>query len=242
MSGDIELKIFELNFLNLAISKREIPKIRGYISASYPEYDELHNHDGDKFIYRYPLIQYKVIGKTPKIIGINEGADILKEIEEKLEFVHIGDKHIDIYEKGMFYKKVKFGVSEKLHKYIFETPWMCLNQDNYKKFIMLGSDEKKKDLLERILIGNILSMSKRFRYTVNDKIQAKVYLKEQIINFKNQKMTAFRGFFETNFIIPDYLGIGKSVSRGFGSVRKVKTQNDECVSNIDDSIDDNGNV
>jgi len=35
-------------------------------------------------------------------------------------------------------------------------------------------------------------------------------------------MLGFLGEFEVNFDIPDYLGIGKSVSRGFGTVKKIK--------------------
>ena len=41
-------------------------------------------------------------------------------------------------------------------------------------------------------------------------------------------MLGFFGTFSVNFEIPDYWGIGKSVSRGFGTVKKVKnTQNQE---------------
>jgi len=33
----------------------------------------------------------------------------------------------------------------------------------------------------------------------------------------------FLGAFTVNFSIPDYWGIGKSVSRGFGTIRKLKS-------------------
>jgi hypothetical protein len=33
----------------------------------------------------------------------------------------------------------------------------------------------------------------------------------------------FLGTFSVNFNIPDYLGLGKSVSRGFGPVKKTKS-------------------
>ncbi len=36
-------------------------------------------------------------------------------------------------------------------------------------------------------------------------------------------MTGFMGTFSVNFEIPDYWGIGKSVSRGFGTVVRQKT-------------------
>jgi len=46
-------------------------------------------------------------------------------------------------------------------------------------------------------------------------------LKEIKVNLKGKSMTAFTGIFKTNFYLPDYLGIGKSVSRRFGVVRRV---------------------
>ncbi|MDD3175568.1 MAG: CRISPR-associated endonuclease Cas6 [Candidatus Nanoarchaeia archaeon] len=36
------------------------------------------------------------------------------------------------------------------------------------------------------------------------------------------EILAFKGDFKINFILPDYIGLGKSVSRGYGNVRKVK--------------------
>jgi len=38
---------------------------------------------------------------------------------------------------------------------------------------------------------------------------------------KGTPMLGFLGTFSVNFEIPDYWGIGKSVSRGFGTVMKV---------------------
>jgi len=46
-------------------------------------------------------------------------------------------------------------------------------------------------------------------------------LKEIKVNLKGKSMTAFTGIFKTNFYLPDYLGIGKSVSRGFESIRRI---------------------
>jgi len=46
-------------------------------------------------------------------------------------------------------------------------------------------------------------------------------LKDVKVNFKGKRMTAFTGIFKTNFYLPDYLGIGKSVSREFGAVRRM---------------------
>jgi hypothetical protein len=35
-------------------------------------------------------------------------------------------------------------------------------------------------------------------------------------------MTGFKGTFSVNFELPDYIGLGKSASRGFGAIIKEK--------------------
>jgi hypothetical protein len=39
-------------------------------------------------------------------------------------------------------------------------------------------------------------------------------------------MLGFLGTFSVNFDIPDYWGIGKSVSRGFGTIVKMGSRNE----------------
>ena len=46
-------------------------------------------------------------------------------------------------------------------------------------------------------------------------------LQEKSTQFKGQTMLAFKGEFVINADIPDGLGLGKSVSRGFGTVNKL---------------------
>jgi len=38
------------------------------------------------------------------------------------------------------------------------------------------------------------------------------------VRLKKVEMAAFTGSFVTNFTIPDYFGLGKSISRGFGTI------------------------
>lgn len=45
--------------------------------------------------------------------------------------------------------------------------------------------------------------------------------KEVKTTLKGTPMMGFIGKFSVNFDIPDYWGIGKSVSRGFGTVKRV---------------------
>lgn len=75
-----------------------------------------------------------------------------------------------------------------------------------------------------LCIGNIISMSKSLGYTVPAPIEANIHhLKEVKTCLKGTPMLGFIGTFSVNFEIPDYWGIGKSVSKGFGTVVKVNS-------------------
>lgn len=98
---------------------------------------------------------------------------------------------------------------------------MSSNQKNHKKYIT--SDElEKRHLLERILIGNCLSFFKSINHYVEEQIQLKGTFKEKSTKFKGNKMLAFEGIFTANLMLPDYIGLGKSVARGFGTIKRVE--------------------
>jgi hypothetical protein len=49
-------------------------------------------------------------------------------------------------------------------------------------------------------------------------------MNEFVFFSKGSLSVAFQSGFPVKFEIPDYLGLGKSVSRGFGTVKKAKTK------------------
>ena len=73
-------------------------------------------------------------------------------------------------------------------------------------------------MLSKMLVGNLLSMSKGLGYTVPARIEAETTLNSIKTKLKRVEVIGFIGSFRTNFEIPDFFGIGKSVSRGFGTV------------------------
>ncbi|AKB14248.1 hypothetical protein MSTHT_2490 [Methanosarcina thermophila TM-1] len=165
------------------------------------------------------MVQYKMIDGKPIIVGINEGAEVLKEIYDEYEKINLNGNEYEIVERGITYKKEDFGISEKLIKYEFITPWFALNQENFRKYLSFDK-EQRAELLNKNLIGNILSMSKSLGYQVPEKIKCHTELKSCRSNLKGNEIIVFKGSFITNFLIPDYFGLGKSVSRGFGTVKR----------------------
>lgn len=215
------IEIFKIRYTDINMSEDIVPMVRGYFANKYIEIDNMHNHDGDKYIYRYPDIQYKIIEDNPVIIGINQGANILKNKNIFNEdTIKIGNREITSTQRKIVSKNAQIGISKDIKKYKFITPWVSLNQKNIKKYNKADIIEKN-DLLEKIIIGNILSLSKGLNYTVEEEIRVKLELEEIKVNLKGIDMIGFKGYFYVNFEIPNDLGIGKSISRGFGTVKKV---------------------
>ena len=193
-------------------------QLRGFFATKFNEYILLHQHQAGEFIYNYPLIQYKMIGGTPTILGINEGTEVLKEIYDKYDSIKLGNHEYKIYQREVIIKEQEFGISDKFHKYQFQTPWFALNQKNFKEYSNINQKDRREKL-RKILIGNIITMSKGLGYVVNTEIKLDAELTGVRSSFKGNEITAFNGEFIVNFEIPDLFGIGKSVSRGFGTVR-----------------------
>ena len=79
---------------------------------------------------------------------------------------------------------------------------------------------EKVTFLENILIGNLLSFTKGINVFLDFHIQCKITqinFPQLIIN-KDVKLMSFNIDFQSNIYIPEYIGIGKSTSIGYGIV------------------------
>jgi len=212
------LKTFTLTLASTRPIQGTSAELRGFFATKFNEYSLLHQHNADKFIYSYPLVQYRMINGVPMVVGINEGAEVLKDVYDKYDEIRLGDESYEIVERGICVKNQEFGLSDKIHSYEFATPWLALNQENYMKYYGLKDGGERLEFLRKTLTGNLLSMSKSLEYMVPDKIRCDVQVNITKRRLKDVNVMTFIGRFQTNFIIPDYLGVGKSVSRGFGAV------------------------
>ncbi len=197
--------------------------VRGFFGNLYRNRPEFHNHFGEKLLYRHPLIQYKIFGGTALVVGLQEGAYLLKAVP-KIECLEIHHKKNAVIKRNLVSGFVPFGVTEYLIHYSFSTPWIGLNNKNYETYLMLkDSREDTEPLFNKVIIGNLLSMCKGLGYTINHQLEVKSDLRENgTVDVKeNTKLMAFVGQFEVNFLIPDFWGIGGKVSLGYGTVRRL---------------------
>ena len=207
------------------LNRSDSEKIRGYLGNVFWDNPYAHHHKSDgSLIYRYPCVQYKIIDGMCVLIGFSEGTEVIKKTFHDLKTINLDNRWEEVLSKGLESYKASFSLSYEQIDCTFLTPWLALNEKNYEKYQRLGSWGKRKELLEKILIGNIISMSKSLGYTVPAPIEANLgHLKEVKTSLKGTPMLGFLGNFSVNFEIPDYWGIGKSVSRGFGTVKRVNS-------------------
>lgn len=212
-----------IRFPEIQLATRDAHKLRGYFGRVFQEHSPLlHNHlESGVSAYRYPLVQYKVIDKVPTLVGLNEGADLLINLFLKMKFIEIeGVKHL-INQKNIESKTLEIGLDSDLHSYRFQTLWMALNQENHQRYIANSPAQQQKQL-NTLLQNNILSYFKAMNYWVNGQVMAMTQqVVERETKFKDQTMIAFQANFVTNAVLPSFIGIGKSVARGFGSLEAI---------------------
>ena len=115
------------------------------------------------------------------------------------------------------------GTCESDLQFKFESPWLALNQKNFKSYTGTTSQKARKEELARILVGNCLGINKALDLPLRNRISANC---DKLTSIKNAKtgenMIGFVGKFSINFRLPDYLGIGKGVARGMGTVCEIR--------------------
>lgn len=221
---------FLIKFKN-EISFHEIPLFRGAILNALGNDAELlyHNHTGEStFRYSYPLIQYKRIQKKAAIFCIGEGVDAIGQFLATQKFdIHLGERPEQLEIETVYPKRNLVQTWDSTFRYYLRN-WLPLNSENYLKFKELDEMSARITFLENILIGNILSFAKGMQIDVKDKIICKLLSMDEprLTTVKGVKMMAFDVEFKTNMSLPDYMGIGKHVSIGYGTVvRKYDKEN-----------------
>lgn len=213
-----------LHFPNIQLQERDGHKLRGYFAGLFGgESDLFHNHTNDgRFRYRYPRIQYKVVNGQPMLLGIAEGASLLSERFLRIKTLQIDDQHYTLEEKNLDSSAFETGVRSEWFYYQFISPWLGLNQQNYRRFKKLDQAAAQQDLESRILPGQILRFFTGVGHFEPERVKTNILAIHTVtVQLKNQPMLGFRGRFRSNALLPDYIGLGKSVSRGFGTIVRL---------------------
>ena len=200
--------------------------VRQYFVNNYP-HPLFHNHDPNgKSIFRSKgaPFQFKVINNEVFILALNEGVEFSKS------FQWPGEIQMPVGGTGLVAqlellssepKTVSFHPIES-QCYRSISPYIALNQEKYEVYSTLSETEKRK-IIEKGLVNHILTCAKWCGPTLLHTIEVNLIQMTQGNPMKIKDdlyFTPFDIMFECNTDIPDYIGIGKFVSRGYGTVVK----------------------
>jgi hypothetical protein len=225
------LKLFTLSLVPVNPMQFSITEFRSYLTGKLGEYTALHKDTASGFIYRYPAVQCKQIKNSLIALGISQGADFLFGHTRGLIEISQGTSSCTILERDTAIRTEEFGTGP-LQTYEFLTPYLALNQQNQKKFYTLKGKAERDAFMHRILINNLEMLAKSLDYKIPGPIQCDAKIRFRIDRIERENVIVFLGKFRTNLKIPDYFGIGQSVSQGFGTIR--------CIPDFPE-VEDDGN-
>jgi len=202
------------------VRRHEAPALRGFFGRKFEEEILMHNHEPDGApIYQYPRVQFKVLDSMAVLLGINEGSQLLQRLWLEIDDTRLGDEQLPVLDSQLKSHTEPLAVTAEPIQYRFATPWLALNQKNFREYTGIRSQRNRKDELSRILVGNCLGLAKSLGIRFTDRITADASGLTSIkTTLKGQDMIAFVGMFSLNLNLPEYIGLGKSVSRGFGTI------------------------
>jgi hypothetical protein len=218
-----KIRILNIRF-NGELAGHEIPAFRGAIAQKVGFENVLfHNHLGkESFMYRYPLIQYKNIRGKPSIVCIEQGVDeIHNYFQQKDWSIEISGRKLDMKIENLNLNQFTMQVWDKMWEYDIRN-WIALNEENFHKYKLLTNEVERADMLTAIMKGNIISMAKGIEWTVSKPMEIEIKsstIQTKPVKLKGNKLIAFNLEFKTNVFLPNFIGLGKGVSHGYGMVR-----------------------
>lgn len=201
---------------NKKFTFEEVIGLRGYILNQFNEKIEYHNHISKyNFNYKSPLIQYKIINGQLAIVVFDKMIEAVKRDLESLNKINIfGEEYpFKLISK---IETLEIGIVDSLQRYAFELPWMAINQNNMELY------KEGNFNLNNQLRNNMIEIFKALDIFAEKQVMVNGVFEKNIKNYKENDFVVYEGSFVTNVNLPDYIGLGKRKSIGYGTISSVK--------------------
>ena len=223
-----KLRILQVSF-DTQIQPYQLSAFRGAIAHKVGyEHTWFHNHDSENglTLNRYPLIQYKLdthkSQMRPMLLCLEEGIEEAHHLFSQPEWsinikgtpydLRIAHLHVNQYTLNTWDTVFQY----RLHK------WQAFNAERFREYQQLQGIVAQCTFLEDRLNNQMDSFAKGVGWHTEQPITATIthLAKTEWVTYKKVKVFTFTIDFKTNVSLPDYIGLGRGASRGFGVVRK----------------------
>ena len=207
--------------------KKTAYQVKGVFMKQYPDSSAIPMLDGryrDKFLY--PRVQVKILNEQIYLVGIKDGADPVLEMTKELELLNFGNITFKILDKDVEESIDQFKHVDQLLRYRFVSPWIALSKNTQNRYKFLKNKDRIA-FLNRLLGQNIVFLAREMGVELNEKVYTKLRLDSLFPKpvYENN-WGSFSGEFQTNFILPNYIGVGNGITRGYGAIHGLYNPQD----------------
>ena len=194
-------------------------QVKGVLMRQFPDEEIVPMLDGSyRQQFLYPRVQVKILNEQIYIVGIGEGVEPIKSMVSKMNSLDFGNITFQVLDTEVDEQADRFQPMTKLIRYRFVTPWVALNQTTGYRYRFLNNVDRV-NFLNKLLGQNIVFMAREMGMELEENIFTKVTLSSLFPKpVDENNWGAFNGEFRTNFLLPNYLGIGNGITRGYGTM------------------------
>ncbi len=219
MTNDATVRTLLISF-NLPLYARQIPQWRGAFIEMVGLSDDLfHNHKSDKgYYHRYPLIQYRVQNGKAAIFAIQEGIEAIQKALATNNWIlkWEGEERMLLLEDLRLDKADLRLLNQPRHYQTYCA--QLLNNENFQKWQAADGMVERAALLEKQM-GNYVMVAlwaMGWQEKGNVVVKLQQIRHQQPVKSMGKEVLAFDVTFSANVVLPELIGLGKSVSHGYG--------------------------
>lgn len=206
------------------ITPSELSLFRGVMIAVSDGHPLFHNHAAEGFRYSYPKIQYKLVGGRPSVLGIADGAYILAEMFDESTglMCRLGRREVALEVSSIAAWDEDITLTDTPMTYLIND-WLPLNANNFRDYHRTEGIIERLTMLQRILLGNILSFAKGMGIFFDDTVKCTIEDMQPTGTsvLKGVELMSFSGRFTANVRLPQWIGLGKSASLNHGTIIRI---------------------
>lgn len=160
------------------------------------------------------------------LLCLEEGVEEIHKLFEKPDWsLHISQRDLDMRIHRLDLHEFTMQVLDRPQAYRIRN-WVALNEKNYAAYQQITALTDKITFLEQKLVSHIISFAKGVQWHIDQRFEVKIteLSAPRWVKVKSTGLMGFDVSFTTRIFLPDFVGLGRKVSLGFGTVRRERTQ------------------